>query len=233
MKTTSRKQHSNDLCRATMTVEVLHQYDKNQQSIDLQFLAELFHQSIAFQAFDKLSNLPSIPLNIFLSAWSHKSFLHEFNIEGINSYERLEFLGDAIFGAYISEKIYHQFPTMPEGPLSKLKSQLVSRHEMAKLAELLDLPRLILVGRGELKNKNYLNVAKLTDIFESTIGATYVSHGVDVTHRFLEHILSLYEKQFGHPYICENRLIKKDVRASARMVDENLPTTTSLSVLNE
>ena len=98
---------------------------------------------------------------------------------------------------------------MPECPLSKLKSQLVSRHEMARLAEILDLPRLTLVGRGELKNKNYLNVAKLTDLFESTVGAVYLSHGVDVTHRFLNHVLSLYEEQSGNPYINEAAFNKK------------------------
>ena len=195
-----------------MTVEVLFQHDKNGESIDLSFLAELYHQSIAFQEFEKKSNLPSVPLNIFLPAWCHKSFLHEFKMEGVMSYERMEFLGDAIFGAYISERLYHQFPTMPEGPLSKLKSQLVSRHEMARLAEILDLPRLTLVGRGELKNKNYLNVAKLTDLFESTVGAVYLSHGVDVTHRFLNHVLSLYEEQTGNPYINESRVQQKDAK---------------------
>ena len=81
-----------------MTVEVLFQHDKNGESIDLGFLAELYHQSIAFQEFEKKSNLPSVPLNIFLPAWCHKSFLHEFKMEGVMSYERMEFLGDAIFG---------------------------------------------------------------------------------------------------------------------------------------
>ena len=71
---------------------------------------------------------------------------------------------------------------------------------------------LTLVGRGELKNKNYLNVAKLTDLFESTIGAVYLSHGVDVTHRFLNHVFSLYEEQSGNPYINENRLQQKDAK---------------------
>ena len=116
---------------------------------------------------------------------------------------------------------------MPEGQLSKLKSQLVSRHEMARLAEILDLPRLTLVGR-ELKNKNYLNVAKLTDLFESTVGAVYLSHGVDVTHRFLNHVLSLYEEQSGNPYINEGRVQQKDAKGLTRMVHENLSTTSKL-----
>ena len=57
-----------------MTVEVLFQHDKNGESIDLGFLAELYHQSIAFQEFEKKSNLPSVPLNIFFRHGATKVF---------------------------------------------------------------------------------------------------------------------------------------------------------------
>ena len=122
------------------------------------------------------------------------------------SYERMEFL-DAIFGPIFQSDFIINFQRCLKA-IIKTKSQLVSRHEMARLAEILDLPRLTLVGRGEL-NKNYLNVAKLTDLFESTVGAVYLGHGVDVTHRFLNHVLSLYEEQSGNPYINEAVFNKK------------------------
>ena len=64
------------------------------------------------------------------------------------SYERLEFLGDAILGYVIANKLYESFPAAPEGNLSRMRSVLVNKETLASIARDVDLGEYIRLGSG-------------------------------------------------------------------------------------
>ena len=63
--------------------------------------------------------------------------------------ERLEFLGDAILSAAISETLYERFPASDEGELTRLRARLVNRRVLAEMAKAMELGKFLLLGKGE------------------------------------------------------------------------------------
>jgi ribonuclease-3 len=83
------------------------------------------------------------------------------------SYERLEFLGDAILGAVIAEEVYTRFPSMDEGQLTDLKIALVSGKTLSAASESLGLAQLIMVGESEAGTHGRGMRSALEDVFEA------------------------------------------------------------------
>ena len=100
------------------------------------------------------------------------------------SNERLEFLGDAILGAVICERLFHQFPDLLEGNLTKIKSSVVSRITCAKVSDRLGLASCLIVGKG-MANGMQVPRSLLSDLFESLIAALYLDGGIDVATDFI------------------------------------------------
>ena len=88
----------------------------------------------------------------------------------LDSNERLEFLGDAVLGIIICEHLFQTFPDQREGQLTQMKSYLVSRQICARVARLLKMESLIIVGRG-LQN---IPESILSDVVESLIAGVYI-----------------------------------------------------------
>src|SRR5829696_5187626 len=97
------------------------------------------------------------------------------------SFERLEFLGDAVLGLVCVEQLYHRFPEYQEGEMTKVKSAVVSRVACARFSQDLGLG---MTGRGDLPAK------MLADVYESVVGAIYLDGGMKAakpfTIRFLD-----------------------------------------------
>ncbi|MGE3314705.1 MAG: ribonuclease III [Planctomycetaceae bacterium] len=102
----------------------------------------------------------------------------------LESNERLEFLGDAILGALICEMLYHRFPEYPEGELTRVKSNLVSRNTCAALTEELGLTRFLLLGKGLAMNER-IPVSILAGVFESVVAAIYLDGGQEAVRSFV------------------------------------------------
>ncbi len=98
------------------------------------------------------------------------------------SNERLEFLGDAILGLIVCERIYHLFPDSLEGEMTKIKSVVVSRRTCANVSRQLHLEKFILMGKG-MRDNLPLNV--LADVFESLVAAVYLDGGLDAAQTFV------------------------------------------------
>lgn len=103
----------------------------------------------------------------------------------LESNERLEFLGDAILGALICEMLYQRFPEYPEGELTRVKSNLVSRNTCAALTEELGLTRFLLLGKGLAMNE-HIPVSILAGVFESVVAAVYLDGGQEAVRGFIE-----------------------------------------------
>lgn len=92
---------------------------------------------------------------------------------GINN-ERLEFLGDAILGFVIADELHRLFSEANEGQLSRLRSSLVKKETLAKLARSLDLGQYLRLGTGELRSGGQTRDSILADALEALFAAVYL-----------------------------------------------------------
>jgi len=134
---------------------------------------------------DNINNLQEIVGYSFnnrdylITAFTHQSFANE--NDGVESYERLEFLGDAILEHVVSKYIYDCI-NLSSGVLTKLRSYLVSTDNLSKVSENLRL------GEYLIKSKSLINISKKNsaDIVESLIGAIYLDGGLDECSKFIQ-----------------------------------------------
>ena len=108
------------------------------------------------------------------TALTHSSFANEYSVQ---SNERLEFLGDAVIGCVTAKVLYQYFPGYPEGNLSKIKSAIVSRENLAVFAKEINLQDEILLGKGEESTGGRGKMSNLSGTFEAVIGAIYLDSG--------------------------------------------------------
>ena len=92
-------------------------------------------------------------------------------------YETLEFLGDSILGAIITDYIIERYPGKDEGFLTKLKTQLVRGTNLCILAKMLRFDRYVLISRQSEKSDIRKNDAVLEDVLEAFIGALFTDFG--------------------------------------------------------
>jgi ribonuclease-3 len=110
-------------------------------------------------------------------ALTHRSYANEQGIP--EHYERLEFLGDAVLGLVTAQWLYEQHPELPEGELSKLKAQLVSRGSLAAWAQKLGLGEELRIGIGEERSGGRAKANLLADSMEAVFGAIYLDAGIE------------------------------------------------------
>ena len=118
-------------------------------------------------------------------AFVHLSYLNENPGFARPSNERLEFLGDAILDFIVAEKLYKEFPKLPEGELTEIRASLVCRGALAELASSLKLGDWLLLGRGEEANGGRARASNLANAMEALIGALYLDQGLAGARRFI------------------------------------------------
>jgi len=104
--------------------------------------------------------------------------------------ERLEFLGDAVLGLVVAERLFRDRPAAREGALSRQRARLVRRETLAEIARGLQLGSCLRLGSGELKNGGQQRDSILADALEAVIGAVYLDAGVQATRGLLERLLA-------------------------------------------
>src|SRR3954447_11158593 len=107
----------------------------------------------------------------------HKSLTNDLGASGLDSNERLEFLGDSVLGMVVSEQLYRRYPERDEGQLTLLRSALVRASSLAAWARDLDLGSFVLVGRGESRAGGQNRDALLSSAFEAVVGAVFLDQG--------------------------------------------------------
>jgi ribonuclease-3 len=100
-----------------------------------------------------------------------------------NDYERLEFLGDAVFDLAVAHLLLDHHPEAREGELSKMRAALVNTASLAELARRVELGPFIRLSRGELASGGGDRSSILADVLEAVIGAVYRESGYDVALR--------------------------------------------------
>ncbi len=124
-----------------------------------------------------------------LRALTHRSYLNEHPEAGDDN-ERLEFLGDAVLDFVAGAFLYHQYPEMREGGLTRLRAALVRTEQLAAFAADLDLGRQLRLGRGEAGSGGRQRQTLLADSFEAVIGAYYLDSGLEAVRAFVEPLFS-------------------------------------------
>ena len=113
---------------------------------------------------------------LLAEAMTHPSLAYESQRPHFDN-QRLEFLGDAVLQLILTEDLFRMFPDFPEGRLTKLRSQLVSRRALARFALSIDLGSYVLLGKGEEATGGRRRMSTLADGFEALIGAVYLDIG--------------------------------------------------------
>jgi ribonuclease III len=115
----------------------------------------------------------------------HSSYINEKPGVAPDSNERLEFLGDAVLGMVIAEKLFQDLPESAEGELTRLRSALVRRETLAQIARIIDLGDYLYLGKGEESGGGRDKPANLAGAFEALIAAIYLDQNIAVARNFI------------------------------------------------
>jgi ribonuclease-3 len=115
-------------------------------------------------------------------ALTHRSYSAAHN-------ERLEFLGDSVLNCTVAKYLFDTFPDLPEGDLSRLRSNLVNQQTLAILAQQLNLGEQLLLGEGERKTAGFRRPSILADALEAIFGAIMLDRNFAEAERV---VLGLY-----------------------------------------
>lgn len=121
------------------------------------------------------------------TAFTHTSYANE---KGTSSYERLEFLGDAIVDFLVAEYLFANYKDLDEGMMSRLRASLVCEGALAELSLELNINECMLLGNGAENAGERNRPSILADMFEAHIAAMYLDAGLDNTRDYL---LSVYK----------------------------------------
>ena len=138
---------------------------------------------------DKLQ-IPYKNIKLYENALTHTSYANE---NGVKSYERLEYLGDAVLELIISEYLYKN-TEYEEGKMTKYRSHYVCENANFEYSTRLGLNEYLKLGHGEQERGGKFRKAIVADIFESFIGAMYLDLGYEEVKKFIyKHIIPIIE----------------------------------------
>lgn len=123
---------------------------------------------------------------LFVQALKHRSYLPLSQEDRIDSNERLELLGDAVLGLVVVEFLYEHYPNKEEGELTSIKSLMVSRRVLARIARAMELGNYILLSESEEKSGGRNRASIVSDAMEAIIGAIYLDGGLEKAREFIE-----------------------------------------------
>ncbi len=121
----------------------------------------------------------------------HSSYINENPGFALTSNERLEFLGDAILGLIVAEKLYQDFPHFTEGEMTKLRAVLVRRDTLTRAAKAIGLGQYLYMGKGEEASGGRQKPANLAAALEAVIAAIFLDQGPSVTRDFILSLLAI------------------------------------------
>ncbi len=180
----------------------------------MNFLKKILKNSRAEKGgifFDKICQITGFKpknIEIYQRAFTHSSS-HKTDENGaIISYERLEFLGDAMLGSVISAYLFREVPNENEGYLTKMRSKIVSRENLNNLGRQLGLIELVTskVSRKHFGENIYGN------LFEALVGAIYLDRGYSACEKFIN-------KKLITPFVNIERLEGKIISYKSLLIE--------------
>lgn len=123
---------------------------------------------------------------LFEQVFIHRSYLNEAGGSGLESNERLEFLGDSILSFVVSSHIFNQFKELKEGQLTSIRSVLTNTETLAEVSRALGLGEQLKLSKGEESGGGRNNKTLLANTFEALIGGIYIDQGIEAARKFIE-----------------------------------------------
>ena len=123
-------------------------------------------------------------------ALTHSSYANE-GRHGLESNERLEFLGDSVLGFVAAKYLFEKEPG-PEGELTKLRAAVVCEKALCSYSRELGLGDYLLLGKGERLTGGAERPSILADAFEAVIAAMFLDGGLEPVRGF---VLRFVEKE--------------------------------------
>lgn len=148
-------------------------------------------------------------------AMCHSSYANEHRPGQIQDNERLEFLGDAVLEVVSSDFLYHRYPNMSEGELTKLRASIVCEPTLALCAKEIDLGSYLLLGKGEEQTGGRLRNSIVSDAMEALIGAIYLDGGFTDAKEFIERFVLIdieHKKLFYDSKTILQEIVQRDHR---------------------
>lgn len=118
-------------------------------------------------------------------ALTHSSYANEVKSDVLNSNERFEFLGDSVLSIVVSDYLFKENLNLPEGELTKLRSQIVCEGTLADVSRDLEIGEYMIFGKGEIMTGGRERVSILADAFEAVIASIYLDGGLDHARTFI------------------------------------------------
>ena len=159
-------------------------------------------------------------------ALTHRSYIYETAGTGLNSNERLEFLGDSVLASISADFLYRTFPELSEGELSDVRATLVKMATLAAFARDIQLSSFLLMGKGEQSSGGSQRI--LASAFEALLGAIYLDQGIEVVQRFLLPRL----EPIAHD-VVNKRLFKDDKSLFQELAQAHDGITPSYRLVNQ
>jgi ribonuclease-3 len=131
-------------------------------------------------------------------ALTHRSYAAEHDMD--ISYERLEFLGDAVLQLAVTRYVYDNYPEMAEGEMAKVRAAVVNQKALATIGRRLDLGEQIVLGQGEERSGGADKDSILADVVEALLGAIYLDGGYEsAAALILELLVPVIEERAAEP----------------------------------
>ena len=128
-------------------------------------------------------------IELLRAAMIHSSYANEHRGAGIQSNERLEFLGDAVLGLVTGEYLFRKHPDAPEGELTRARAALVCEESLHEVACALGLGRYLQLGKGEENGGGRCRPSILADATESVFAAVYLDGGMEAARSLIHRVL--------------------------------------------
>ena len=128
-------------------------------------------------------------ISLLEGALYHSSYANEHRKQGVESNERLEFLGDAVLGFISAEHLYGKHPDSPEGELTRTRAALVREESLYEVATYLGLGEYLLLGKGEELGGGRTRPSILADATESVFAAVYLDGGIESARSLIHRVL--------------------------------------------
>lgn len=143
------------------------------------------------ELYDKFNIIPNHE-KLYIEAFTHTSYANEHQTK---SYERLEYLGDAVLELVMSEYLFKNTEE-EEGKMTKLRTHYVCESALYEYSLRLGLNKYLLLGHGEEATGGRMRKAIVADIFESFTGAMFLDQGLDFVKNFIySNIIPLIERK--------------------------------------
>ena len=150
-------------------------------------------------------------------ALTHSSYANENRGRGLESNERLEFLGDSVLGMVTADYLYRTHPDLPEGDLTRTRAALVCEGSLVVVAKALELGSYLKLGKGEDACGGRERPSIQADAVEAVIAAIYLDGGIGSARKFIQHFILDQEGE---------RAVSRDYKTTLQELVQRTPGST-------